>query len=116
MTIWQTISDAAAAAVRSDSIAHLVRALGVGAEPAGKGVAFTIAIVALSAKMAKSDGLVTSDEVEAFRRVYTFPPSEAENVRYVFDVAKQDVAGYEAYAQRVGRMLADEPQLRRDVL
>lgn len=120
MTIWQTISSAAAAAARSDTIAPLLRALGIepeaSAERATNGVAFTIAIIALSAKMAKSDGLVTSDEVEAFRRVCTFPASEAENVRYVFDIAKQDVAGYETYAQRVGRMLADEPELRRDVL
>jgi DnaJ like chaperone protein len=120
MTIWQTISSAAAAAARSDAIAPLLKALGLGAEPSTKpatnGIAFTIAIIALSAKMAKSDGLVTRDEVEAFQRVCTFPASEAANVRYVFDVAKQDVAGYEAYAQRVGRILAEEPELRRDVL
>jgi DnaJ like chaperone protein len=120
MTFWQTISSAAAAAARADSIAPLLRALGIGSEaqdgPATSGVAFTIAIIALSAKMAKSDGLVTRDEIEAFRRVCTFPANEADNVRHVFDIAKQDVAGYEAYAQRVGRLLADEPELRRDVL
>lgn len=116
MTIWQTISSAAAAAARLDAIAPLLRAIGIGSEPVTNGVAFTIALIALSAKMAKSDGLVTDDEVAAFRRVCTFPESEAANVRHVFDIAKQDVAGYEAYAQRVGRMLADEPQLRRDVL
>lgn len=120
MTIWETISNAAAAAARSDAVAPLLRALGIGLEPgkgrATHGIAFTIAIIALSAKMAKSDGVVTMDEVEAFRRVCTFPPNEAENVRYVFDIAKQDIAGYEAYAQRVGQMLAAEPELRRDVL
>ena len=120
MTIWQTLSSAAAAATRSDAVAPLLRALGIGsgsvAAPATHGVAFTMAIIALSAKMAKSDGLVTRDEVEAFRRVCTFPASEADNVRYVFDIAKQDVAGYEIYAQRVGQMLAAEPELRRDVI
>lgn len=120
MTIWQTISSAAAAATRPDAVAQLLKALGIGsstgAEPATHGVAFTMAIIALSAKMAKSDGLVTGDEVAAFRRVCSFPPNEAENVRYVFDIAKQDVAGYEAYALRVGQMLASEPELRRDVL
>ncbi len=116
MTIWQTISSAAAAAARLDAIAPLLRAIGISSEPVTNGVAFTIALIALSAKMAKSDGLVTDDEVAAFRRVCTFPESEAANVRHVFDIAKQDVAGYEAYAQRVGRMLADEPQLKRDVL
>lgn len=119
MTIWQKISTAASAAVQSDVLQPLLRAVGLG--PGGQsapeaGVAFTIAIVALSAKMAKSDGLVTYDEFEAFRRVCAFPTSEEANVRYVFDLAKADVAGYEAYAARVGRMLVGDPELRLDVL
>jgi DnaJ like chaperone protein len=80
------------------------------------GVAFTIAIIALSAKMAKSDGLVTCDEVEAFRRVCQFPETEEANVRYVFDLAKRDTAGYEHYARQVGKLLANDAELRRDVL
>ncbi len=99
-----------------DSIAPILRAVGIETGTAGTSVAFTIAIIALSAKMAKSDGIVTCDEVEAFRRVCAFPENEAENVRHVFDLAKQDVAGYEAYARQVGRMLVDEPELRRDVI
>lgn len=119
MTIWQTLSNAAAAAVRSDTIAPLLRAIGLDGEakPAPvASVAFTIAIVALSAKMAKSDGVVTGDEVEAFRRVCAFPDSETANVRRVFDLAKQDIAGFESYAGQIGVMLAAEPELRRDVL
>ena len=119
MTIWQTISSAAVAAARSDAIAPLLRAIGVDAgqsPPVTAGVAFTIGIVALSAKMAKSDGLVTTDEVAAFRRVCTFAESDDDHVRWVFDLARQDVAGYEAYARRIGRLLADQPELRRDVL
>ncbi len=119
MTIWQTISNAASAAVRSDTIAPLLRAIGLDAEARLApipSVAFTIAIVALSAKMAKSDGVVTGDEVAAFRRVCAFPESETANVRRVFDLAKQDIAGFETYAGKIGVMLAAEPELRRDVL
>lgn len=116
MTIWQTISSAAVAAARIDSLAPILRAVGLGVGTDTSSVAFTIAIIALSAKMAKSDGIVTCDEVEAFRRVCTFPESEAANVRHVFDLAKEDVAGYEHYARQVGRMLAEEPELRRDVI
>lgn len=119
MTIWQTISSAAAAAVRSDAMAPLLRALGIDTEEqAGQptGVAFTIAIIALSAKMAKSDGVVTCDEVAAFRRVCHFPESDEANVRRVFDLAKQDTAGYEHYARQIGRLLANDAELRRDVL
>lgn len=119
MTIWQTISNAAAAAVRSDAISPILRALGLDGSPKPApvaSIAFTIAIIALSAKMAKSDGVVTTDEVEAFRRVCTFADSEAATVRRVFDLAKQDIAGYETYARQIGDMLADEPELKRDVL
>lgn len=119
MTIWQSISNAATAAVRSDTIGPLLRAIGIDGEVKAAptaSVTFTIAIVALSAKMAKSDGLVTGDEVEAFRRVCTFPDSETANVRRVFDLAKQDIAGYETYARQIGNTLAAEPELRRDVL
>jgi DnaJ like chaperone protein len=80
------------------------------------GITFTIAMVALSAKMAKSDGFVTEDEVAAFRRVCRFDPAETDNVRRVFDLAKQDIAGYETYARQIGHLLAGEPEVRRDVL
>lgn len=118
MTIWQTITNAASAAVRSETISPLLRAIGLDgtAKAPLASVAFTIAMVALSAKMAKSDGVVTCDEVEAFRRVCSFPDSEADKVRRVFDLAKQDVAGFETYARQIGTILADEPDLRRDVL
>jgi DnaJ like chaperone protein len=119
MTIWQTISSATAAAVRSEAIAPLLRALGLeGDKQTGRptGVTFTIAIIALSAKMAKSDGLVTCDEVEAFRRVCIFPEADEANVRRVFDLAKQDTAGFEHYARQIGKLLVDDPQLRLDVL
>src|SRR5580658_6562509 len=55
------------------------------AEQAGQpdeepGVAFTIAIIALGAKMAKADGVVTDDEVETFFRIFRVPPGEKANV------------------------------------
>lgn len=120
MSLWQTIANKLAATVTAGALPSLFRTLGLevsrGAGKTELGVAFTIALVALSAKMAKSDGVVTSVEIDAFRRVCRFPPGETENVRRVFDLARQDVAGYEVYASRIGRMLVDEPGMRRDVL
>lgn len=118
MTIWQTISSAAAA-VRFDALAPLLRALGLDCAQSSErqtGVTFTVAIIALSAKMAKSDGLVTSDEVAAFRRVCQFDEKDEANVRRVFDLAKQDTAGYEHYARQIGKLLADDPKMRLDVM
>ena len=79
-------------------------------------VKFTMAIIALSAKLAKSDGAVTRDEVEMFRRIMDVPPGEEGNVRRLFELAKQDVAGFEAYAEQIGRLLANDGALTRDVL
>src|SRR5580693_722115 len=66
------------------------------AEP-GDSVAFTIAVIALGAKMAKADGTVTRDEVAAFREVFQVPPAEEEHVRLIFDLARKSTAGFESY-------------------
>src|SRR5580704_15148999 len=67
-------------------------------------IAFTIAVIALGAKMAKADGAVTRDEVAAFGEVFQVPPGEAEHVRLVFDLARKSTAGFESYARQVGRL------------
>ena len=41
-----------------------------------KRVAFTVAVIALSAKMAKADGKVTRDEIAAFRERVDIPAAE----------------------------------------
>lgn len=79
-------------------------------------VAFTIAVISLCAKLSKADGVSTYLEARAFEDVYRVPPEERPNVERLYDVAKQDVAGYDAYADKVARLLAEEPELKRDVL
>lgn len=70
-------------------------------------IAFTIAVIALGAKMAKADGKVTRAEVAAFKQVFKIPPDEVKNVARVFDQAKRDVAGYDAYARQLAQMFED---------
>jgi DnaJ like chaperone protein len=84
-----------------------------GEEP---GITFTIAIIALSAKMAKADGTVTEDEIEAFGRIFRVPPSEEANVRRIFDLARQDTAGFEIYAGQIARIFRGRPAVLEDVL
>jgi len=80
------------------------------------GVAFTIAIIALGAKMAKADGVVTPDEEEAFARVFRVPPADAANVKRIFNLARADTAGYEAYAGQIARMFRGNPAVLEDIL
>ena len=73
-------------------------------------------VIALGAKMAKADGVVTMDEVNAFKEVFKVPEGEMKNVARVFNLAKQDVAGYEAYAEQLAVMFKGNRKLLEDVL
>jgi DnaJ like chaperone protein len=83
---------------------------------ARRDAAFSAALIALSAKMAKADGVVTQSEVAAFRRIFRMPVTEQARVAGLFDLARRDVAGYDAYAARVARLYAGQPQVLEDVL
>lgn len=98
---------------------RLMCSLGLGPCPdtpnATKSVAFTVAIVALSAKMAKADGVVSQAEADAFQAIFQTDARELGNVQRIFDLAKQDVSGFESYAEQIATLLRNEPQLMRDV-
>ena len=79
-------------------------------------IGFTIGVIALGAKMAKADGIVTPDEIAAFRRVFRTAPDEEQNVARLFNQAKRDVAGFESYAQQLSRLLRDSPLVLEQVL
>ena len=83
--------------------------------PASKQLAFTMAFVGLAAKMAKADGVAVEVETQAFESCFYVPPEERANVQRVYQLAAQDVAGYETYAERIAHMLADDPALLNNV-
>ncbi len=119
MTIWQKISNAVTGLggglngqFRGGDAGELTKTTG---RP-DVGVAFTAAIIALGAKMAKADGVVISIEVDVFNRVFKTPPEEASHVARLFDLAKQDTAGFEMYADRIRKLLNDDAVYLSDVL
>lgn len=79
-------------------------------------VVFTVALIALSAKMAMADGKVTNEEIRAFEDVLKVPPAERTNVNRLYRIAQQDVAGFEAYAEQVARIYRGKPGTLEDVL
>ena len=87
-----------------------------GAPDETRQTAFTIAVIALSAKMAKADGHVTRDEIDAFKQIFHVPLEELKNVGRVFDIARRDARGYEPYARQVARMFADNPAVLEELL
>ena len=89
---------------------------GFGRAPAQSRVAFTIAVVALAAKMSKADGVSLPIEADAFERQFSVPQNECEHVRRLYQLASQDIAGYETYAEQIARMLEGERDLKVSVL
>ncbi len=77
---------------------------------------FTIAVIVLSAKMAKADGVVTRDEIDAFKQIFHIPLDEASEVGRLFNEAKVDAKGFEPYAEQVSRMFAREPAVLEELL
>ncbi|MCR9254581.1 MAG: TerB family tellurite resistance protein [Alphaproteobacteria bacterium] len=73
-------------------------------ESGTKKIAFTIGVIVLGAKMAKADGVVTKDEVAAFREIFRVSPDEVDNVAKVFNRAKKDTAGFEIYAKQIANL------------
>lgn len=84
--------------------------------PGGRDAAFTLALIALSAKMAVSDGVVTASELRAFQKTVEIPDGIEEQVDRLFSMAQQDVAGYESYARKIGRYFHDSPDTLEHVL
>jgi DnaJ like chaperone protein len=119
MTVWQKISGMASAVGDAGSglLGDLARVFGLdrSAEPQND-IAFTIGVIALSAKMARADGLVSPLEMQAFKQVFQTAPEEERNVKRVFDLAKQDVTGYQSYADEIAKLLKDNKKLLQDVL
>lgn len=79
-------------------------------------VAFTIGVTALAAKMAKADGRSTDEEFEAFKSIVHIDPGHEDDVRRVYELAHETVAGYEGYASQLSRLFRDKPGLLEDLL
>lgn len=79
-------------------------------------VGFAIAVIALGAKMAKADGLVTRNEVTAFREVFAIPQADEKSAARVFNMAREDVAGFEDYARKIATMFEADSAVLTDLM
>ncbi len=69
---------------------------------------FTIAVIALAAKLARSDGAVDAREWRRFQQLFHVAPDEAPNVERFFRIAQQSTAGYESYAIQIRDIFVDD--------
>lgn len=84
--------------------------------PGGREAAFTLALVALSAKMAVADGVVTASEIRAFRSTVEIPQGAEAQIERLFDLAQEDVSGYQSYARKISKLFSDSPETLEHVL
>ena len=112
MSIWTRITEAISAIIaRGESLLAIFDR-----RRPEESVAFTIAVIGLGAKMAKADGLVRPTEVTAFRQVFEIAPKDEVAAARVFNLARQDVAGFEVYASRIAAMFRGRPAVLEDIL
>ena len=118
MAVWTRFGDLFSwtAGEAFSTLVERVRTVFAGDAQTRRQVAFSIAMIALSAKMAKADGIVTPDEVKAFREIFEIPEKEGANVARLYNLAKQDVAGFDSYAQQVKKLFPGDDEILEDVM
>jgi DnaJ like chaperone protein len=121
MSIWERLASAVAQSSVGASIGTLFGGVAeVEREPqdrsADNEVPFTVGVIALSAKMAKADGVITRDEVKAFKEAFRVSDGEMKHVARIFNLAKEDVTGYEDFAEDLVNVFKGNRELLEDVL
>ncbi|MCU1386447.1 MAG: Molecular chaperone DjlA [Acidobacteria bacterium] len=119
MSVWGKVSGAAAGLMVGGPVGALVGAVAghfILDREGDPGVTFTIAVIALAGKMARADGVVTEEEFNVFRQVFVIPPEQEANVRRVYNMARQDIAGFEHYAGQIARLFVGNPAMLEDIL
>ena len=77
---------------------------------------FSIAMVVLAAKLAKVDGPVKRAEIDAFKRMFRFPPEAAKDIARLWDQARENPHGFEPFAEKLAEAFADNRTVLEDVV
>ena len=110
MTFWRNIASLAARSVDDADCPDCPPGL------PGEDPAFSTAVTALGAKLAKADGRATDGEFDAFAEVFHPDAASERDVRRLYDLARQTTRGFESYARRLAKRYSGCPQLLEDVL
>jgi DnaJ like chaperone protein len=79
-------------------------------------IAFATAVIVLGAKLSKVDGVVTRDEIRAFKRIFGIDDAEVGDVARIFNEAKASAAGFEPYARQIAALFGRDPTLLGELL
>lgn len=70
----------------------------------------------LAAKVAKSDGQVSENEIRVFKKLFDIQPQENHRISKIFNKAKTSVSGWESYAKQICRLTKDDLELKESVI
>jgi DnaJ like chaperone protein len=110
MSFWRNIASLAARGVDDAECADCPAGL------PGEDPAFTTAVTALGAKLARADGRATSGEFDMFASVFQPDSGSERNIHRLYDLARQTTHGFESYASRLAKRYRACPQILEDVL
>ena len=110
MSFWRTIAGLAARRVDDAEFPDCPPG------PPGEDPAFTTAVTALGAKLAKADGRADQSEFDTFAIVFQPDSASERNIHRLYDLARQTTRGFESYAKRLAKRYRNCPQLLEDVL
>lgn len=118
MVIWALLLTGAAGLAGAGLVAAVDRAVEAIRHSAGqrRQVAFTIAAIALAAKMARADGHASDREFAAFQRLFHVPDRERANMLRFYHLARQSTHGHRAYARQAAQLLGAGSPVLEDLL
>jgi len=110
MSFWRNIAGLAVRGVDEAECDECPAGL-PGADPA-----FSTAVTALGAKLAKADGQAHATEYDVFSGIFRPDEASQNNVRRLYQLARQTTRGFESYARRLAKRYRGCPQLLEDVV
>lgn len=124
MSIWHMLLTGATGAAIGGPLGALIRSVVRRSTPEARRergarrrqVAFTVAAIALAAKMARADGYASADEFATFQRLFQVPETERENAERFYRLAQGSTAGFEAYAGQAAALLGERSPVLEDLL
>ena len=126
MTIWGIIIGGAAGFALGGPIGALIGAAAGHVAERGlqqaiapeqtRNVAFTVAVIALSAKMARADGVVSRAEINAFRQKVDIPQKDLPQVARFWDLARQTQDGFQSYAKQTVSLFGERAPILEQLL
>ena len=77
---------------------------------------FAIGVIILSAKLAKADGVVTNDEIYAFKEKFNISEKDMKKVASIFNEAKKSTYGFEPIAMQINSLFNNNKLVLEELL